>query len=130
MSLNGIKVAVLSGVEDISPAVQDNGRIVMNSMQLAAVNNVALNAAIFGVDLQRLGILAGEEYLEGIPKDAELEKGLYRYLVATRQATRLLFLLPVTITRKYSKCWIMPFSIGFPTKEMWLSDNLLPMKPC
>ena len=86
MSLNGIKVAVLSGVDDISPAVNDSGRIIMNSMQLAAANNVALNAAILGVDLQGLGILAGEEYLEGAANDAELEKGLYRYLVATRQA--------------------------------------------
>ena len=86
MSLNGIKIAVLSGVEDNSPAVADTGRIVMNSMQLAAANNVALNAAIFGVDLQGLGILAGEEYLLGGVKDADLEKGLYRYLVATRQA--------------------------------------------
>lgn len=86
MSLNGIKIAVLSGVEDISPAVNDTGRIVMNSMQLAAANNVALHAAIFGVDLQGLGILAGEEYLLGAVKDPEIEKGLYRYLVATRQA--------------------------------------------
>ena len=86
MSLNGIKIAVLSGVEDNSPAAADTGRIVMNSMQLAAANNVALNAAIFGVDLQGLGILAGEEYLLGGVKDADIEKGLYRYLVATRQA--------------------------------------------
>ncbi|OJW79558.1 MAG: hypothetical protein BGO69_12575 [Bacteroidetes bacterium 46-16] len=86
MSLNGIKIAVLSGVEDISPAVNDTGRIVMNSMQLAAANNVALHAAIFGVDLQGLGILAGEEYLLGAVKDPDIEKGLYRYLVATRQA--------------------------------------------
>lgn len=55
-------------------------------MQLAAANNVALHAAIFGVDLQGLGILAGEEYLLGAVKDPEIEKGLYRYLVATRQA--------------------------------------------
>lgn len=86
MNLNGINVAVLSGVEDISPAVPDTGRIVMNSMQLAAANNVALHAAIFGVDLQGLGILAGEEYLLGSASDADIEKGLYRYLVATRQA--------------------------------------------
>lgn len=86
MSLNGIKIAVLSGVDDISPAVNDTGRIVMNSMQLAAANNVALHAAIFGVDLQGLGILAGEEYLLGAVKNPDIEKGLYRYLVATRQA--------------------------------------------
>lgn len=86
MNLNGIKVAVLSGVEDSSPAVKDNGQIVMNSMQLAAANNVALNAAVFGLDLQGLGILAGEEYLLGAVRDADLERGLYRYLIATRQA--------------------------------------------
>lgn len=86
MNLNGIKIAVLSGTEDISPAINDTGRIVMNSMQLAAANNVALHAAIFGSDLQGLGILAGEEYLSGISNDADIEKGLYRYLVATRQA--------------------------------------------
>lgn len=86
MPLEGIRIAVLDGVEDISPAVSDTGRIVMNSMQLAAANNVALHAAIFGVDLQGLGILAGEEYLLGAVKDPEIEKGLYRYLVATRQA--------------------------------------------
>lgn len=86
MSLQGIKIAVLSGVEDSSPAVKDSGQIVMNSQQFAAANNVALHAAIFGVDLQGLGIMAGEEYLLGAVKDSEIEKGLYRYLVATRQA--------------------------------------------
>lgn len=86
MPLDGIKIAVLSGVEDSSPSADDTGKIVMNSMQLAAANNVALHAAIFGVDLQGLGILDGEDYLLGAVKDAEIEKGLYRYLVATRQA--------------------------------------------
>lgn len=86
MNLKGINVAVLSGVENISPATSDSGRIVMNSMQLAAANNVALSAAVFGVDLQGLGILAGEQYLLGSVSDTDLEQGLYRYLVATRQA--------------------------------------------
>lgn len=86
MSLQGIKIAVLSGTDDISPAVKDSGQIVMNSAQFAAANNVALHAAIFGVDLQGLGLMAGEQYLLGAVKDSEIEKGLYRYLVATRQA--------------------------------------------
>ncbi|MBN9482193.1 MAG: hypothetical protein BGO70_16595 [Bacteroidetes bacterium 43-93] len=86
MSLSGINIAVLSGVEDMSPAVNDTGRIIMNSMQLAAANNVALNAAVFGVDLQGLGILAGDEFMLGSVRDADLEAGLYRYLVATRHA--------------------------------------------
>lgn len=86
MSLDGIKIAVLSGVEHNSPSANDTGRIVMNSMQLAAANNIALHAAIFGVDLQGLGILDGETYLEGVVKDPALEQGLYRYLLATRQA--------------------------------------------
>ncbi len=86
MSLDGIKIAVLSGVENNSPSANDTGRIVMNAMQLAAANNVALNAAIFGVDLQGLGILDGETYLQGVVKDPVLEQGMYRYLLATRQA--------------------------------------------
>ncbi|GAA4457069.1 hypothetical protein [Rurimicrobium arvi] len=86
MPLDGIKIAVLDGVEDTSPSVNDTGRIVMNSMQLAAANNTALHAAIFGVDLQGLGILDGEQYLLGAVKDPQIERGLYRYLVATRQA--------------------------------------------
>lgn len=86
MSLDGIKIAVLSGVENNSPSANDTGRIVMNAMQLAAANNVALHAAIFGVDLQGLGILDGETYLQGVVKDPVLEQGLYRYLLATRQA--------------------------------------------
>jgi hypothetical protein len=86
MNLSGINIAVLSGTEDISPAIKDNGQIVMNSMQLAAANNVALHAAVFGVDLQGLGILAGEDELLGNADDAELEAGLYRYLIATRHA--------------------------------------------
>ncbi len=86
MSLNGIKIAVLSGVENNSPSANDTGRIVMNAMQLAAANNTALHAAIFGVDLQGLGILDGETYLQGVVKDPALEQGLYRYLLATRQA--------------------------------------------
>lgn len=86
MSLDGIKIAVLSGVEHNSPSANDTGRIIMNSMQLAAANNVALHATIFGVDLQGLGILDGETYLQGVVKDNALEQGLYRYLLATRQA--------------------------------------------
>ncbi|MBS1773908.1 MAG: hypothetical protein JST82_13705 [Bacteroidetes bacterium] len=86
MSLNGIKIAVLSGVENNSPSANDTGRIIMNSSQLAAANNAALHAAIFGVDLQGLGILDGETYLQGVVKDLALEQGLYRYLLATRQA--------------------------------------------
>jgi hypothetical protein len=86
MNLNGIDVAVLSGTEDISSAASDTGRIVMNRMQVAAANDPALNAAVFGVDLQGLGILADETYLSGTIRDADLEAGLYRYLVATRHA--------------------------------------------
>ncbi len=86
MSLNGIKIAVLSGVENHSPSANDTGRIVMNAMQLAAANNTALHAALFGVDLQGLGILDGETYLQGLVRDPALEQGLYRYLLATRQA--------------------------------------------
>lgn len=88
MNLNGIDVAVLSGTEDSSSAIGDTGGIVMNRMQVAAANNPALHAAVFGVDLQGLGILADETYLlgGGEPGQTDLEAGLYRYLVATRQA--------------------------------------------
>lgn len=96
MSLNGINIAVLSGfsnTEDnaaqIVPIhndyVQLEGGIVMNESQLAAVQNRALNATIFAQDLQGLGLIDGEQQMLGAISNSDLEDGLYKYLLATRQ---------------------------------------------
>lgn len=100
MSLNGINIAVLSGIaaEDgdaTMPStivasnndyVQLDGGIVMNQDQLAAVQNKALHATLFAHDLQGLGLLDGEQSMLGAISNSDLEDGLYKYLLATRQA--------------------------------------------
>ncbi len=85
MSLNGINIAVLSGFEDKPYQAHDSG-IIMNQAQLHAANNVALNAVLFGVDLEGLGLLEDDNNLNGFVSNAALDKGLYLYLLATRQA--------------------------------------------
>ncbi len=77
MSLDGIKIAVLSGIDD----AQTSG-ILMNKQQIKSVNNHALNASIFAHDLRGLGI---NDDLLGSIKNEDLEDGLYHYLLATRQ---------------------------------------------
>lgn len=92
MSLDGIKIAVLSGFgsDDNNtlpvPYQSTMGGIVMNEAQLLAANDVALQASIFAEDLQGLGILEGEEHLLGSLNETDIEDGIYRYLVATRQS--------------------------------------------
>lgn len=100
MSLNGINIAVLSGFGAVNTTenlpfiqtelqndfVQLNGGIVMNQDQLAAVQNRALNATLFAHDLQGLGLMDGEHQLLGAISNSDVEDGLYKYLLATRQA--------------------------------------------
>jgi hypothetical protein len=100
MSLNGINIAVLSGFDGdepnntmpaiIEPVNNDfvplGGGIVMNQDQLAAVQNRALHATLFAHDLQGLGLIDGEHQLLGAISNRDLEDGLYKYLLATRQA--------------------------------------------
>ena len=97
MSLNGINIAVLSGFNNTEDSaaqivpihndyVQLDGGIVMNESQLAAVQNRALNATIFAQDLQGLGLIDGEQQMLGAISNSDVEDGLYKYLLATRQA--------------------------------------------
>jgi hypothetical protein len=97
MSLNGINIAVLSGFNNTEDSatqivpihndyVQLDGGIVMNQSQLAAIHNRALNATLFAHDLQGLGLIDGEQQMLGAISNSDVEDGLYKYLLATRQA--------------------------------------------
>jgi len=100
MSLNGINIAVLSGfgadnttenlpfiqTEKQNDYVQLSGGIVMNQETNYQQYNRALNATLFAHDLQGLGLIDGEHQLLGAISNRDLEDGLYKYLLATRQA--------------------------------------------
>lgn len=79
MSLDGIKIAVLSG-----PESNHTGTCILSSAQMLCADSPALHAAIFGIDLNGL---AGPEPNTSKP-DKETARKLYCFLAAIRQTIK------------------------------------------